>query len=124
MVTELFPEDSLALIIGIEVHVEGVDDACSVIIYHDATRLSSIRLPIRIRPHTFHPHWVCDDIVIRVQEYILPAMIVQHVQIIQCQWRRGICYPRALVRWVGVLQLRFDVRRKVLFMGLEVHDWG
>src|SRR5258708_3261332 len=109
MVAEFFREYGLALVVGIEVYVEGVDGACPVVIDHDATRLGSIRPPIRIRPHTFHPRWVFGDIVVGAQEHVFSAMRIQYFQIIQCQWRRAVWYRAALVRWVGVLQLRFDV---------------
>jgi hypothetical protein len=86
MVAEFLCKDGLPLVVGIEVHVEGVDRAGAVVVDHNAARLGAVRLAVRIGSHAFHPLGGVGHVVVGAQEDIFSAVRIQFVQIIQRQW--------------------------------------
>jgi len=87
VITEFFFEDGLALIVGIEVEVEGVDDAGALVVDDDAARDCAISLAVRVWADSFQPWWVLGVVVVSGEVHILFGAVVQSVEVFQRQRR-------------------------------------
>lgn len=86
MITEFFAEDGLALIVGIEVEVEGVDDTGALVVDDDAAGYCAISLAVCVWADSFQPWWVLGVVVVR-EVHILFVAVVQSVEVFQRQRR-------------------------------------
>jgi len=87
MITEFFSEDGLALIVSIEVEVEGVDDASALVVNDDAAGYCAISLAVRVWADSFQPWWILGVVIVSGEVHILFEAVVQSVEVFQCQWR-------------------------------------
>ena len=67
VIAHLLLEYNLPLVVGIKVHVEGIDDSIALVVDYDAAGLGSSGLPLIIRQDTFQPRWVLADVILRSQ---------------------------------------------------------
>ena len=86
VVTEFFAEDGLPLIVGVEIEVEGVDDAGALVIDDNAAGYCAVSLAVRVWADSFQPWWVIGVVVVG-KEHILFVAVVQSVEIFQRQRR-------------------------------------
>jgi len=89
VITEFLPKDGLALIVGIEVEVEGVDDAGALVVDDDAARDCAISLAVRVWADSFQPWWVLGVVVVG-EVHILFVTVVQSVEVFQRQRLRVV----------------------------------
>ena len=62
MITKFVEEYGIAEIIGIEVHIESVNEAGAMVVYDYRTALCAIRPSVRVGDYTVEPFWSFRDI--------------------------------------------------------------
>ncbi len=87
----LFKYD-LALVIGVEVHVEGINNSIIFLVDYDTTRFGSLCLSLVVGQNTLQPCWIFADVVLRgqIDDLLLwiSLVFVQNVEVVQCQlWK-------------------------------------
>ena len=86
MIAQFLLKDDLALVVGIEVEVEGVDDAGTSVVDDDAARNCAVGLSVRVWSDAFKPWWVLSEIVVGTEVDIFLVAIVKNIEILQGQW--------------------------------------
>ena len=122
VVAELLVEDDLALVVGVEVAVEGVDDVGAFVVDDDAAGHGAVGLSVGVRSDAFQPGRVFGEVVVRGQIDIL-GTVVQGFEVFQCQGGSDTRYRFAVLYRVRVCQLCRDIRRQVLFSRVQP-DYG
>jgi hypothetical protein len=83
-------EDFAAVVVGVKVHVEGVDITVALVVNNDGSGDGIVGLAIRVRFGAFDPLWVRGHVVVRGKKYICTEL----VDVVLGEWLRG---PRDLV---------------------------
>ena len=109
---------------GIKVHVEGVDKTLAMIVDNDCNASSSICLARAIRLDPVQPGRICCDVIHGCEVYVLATCTVpvQRVKVIECQWILIALDDGEINLWLGVEQLRSNVRWVVAVAGVEPYN--
>lgn len=111
VISKLLPENSIPFIVSIEVEVESVYNASSVVIDYDGRTNSSVGFAASIRGYTLEPGWVLSEVINRRQIDAASAQGVEGVEVVECQRSRGAVDWSVIVLRYGVKELRANVRR-------------
>ena len=87
MITEFFIEDGLSPVVGVEVEVEGVDNAGALVVDDDAAGYCAVNLTVRVWADSFQPWWVLSEVVVGGEVHIVFVAVVQSIEVFQRQWR-------------------------------------
>ena len=86
MIAQFLPKDDLALVVGVEVEVEGVNDAGTFVVDHDGAGNCAVGLSVRVWSDAFKPCWILGEVVVGSEVDIFLVTIVQSIEILQGQW--------------------------------------
>ena len=109
MIADVEPEVYAAKVVRVEVHVEGIDQAVSVIIDDDGGGNGVASLARAIWRHPEKPLRVLFDVVVGCQEHFLASEVVQTVQVVEGQGIRGTADSRKVDLRLGIRELSADV---------------
>lgn len=76
------PEDVAAVVVGVEVHVECVDDAVAFIVDDDGGRDGVVGFPTAVGLGAFEPGWVFGYVVFGGE----PDIVSELVDVVEGQW--------------------------------------
>jgi hypothetical protein len=114
VIAQFLAKDSLALVVGVEVEVECVDDAATFVIDDDAAGGRAVGLSGRVWSDAFQPRRVLGVVVGRSEIDIFLVTVVETIQILQSE-RRGVTGDRFTVYfWTSVAKLGCKIRGQVL----------
>ena len=105
-------------VVGIEMHVEGINVASAMIVDNDSAANGSLSFAVGVRLHTLEPCWIGSHVCDRGKIHIRPVISVQLVEIIQseCVWYRDV-YKVDL--WFGIGKLGAYITWKVCIFGVK-----
>ena len=109
---------------GIKIHVERVNKTIAMIVDNDCKASSSVCLPRAIRLDPVQPGRICGNVIDRREVHILATSTVpvERVKIIKRQWILIALNNGEIDFWLGVDQLRCNVRWEIAFAGVEPYN--
>ena len=113
MIIDSLVQDDSAPVEGVEVHVERVNEATTVVIDNDSNASSSFCLSATVRLDAVEPSRVGGNINIRGEVDFGTINGIQSIKIVKCQWVWVVDYGIEVDFWLGIDKLGSDITGEI-----------